>query len=120
MPGCRESPRFQQESQASSARPVRQPELGSWSGRGLSTHWNPPCGRGIQFSQVLGSKLHNERRDIFRDAADRELFLTGLSEMKERFRMGLHGYVLMSNHFHLILEPIEGNLCRAMQWLNVS
>lgn len=37
-----------------------------------------------------------------------------------RFSLRLHAYVLMSNHYHLLLETPEGNLSRAMQWFNVS
>jgi putative transposase len=62
----------------------------------------------------------NERKDIFRDPADREQFVRRMSEMVERFRVGLHGYVLMGNHYHLLVEPEEENLSRAMQWLNLS
>ena len=62
----------------------------------------------------------NERRDIFRDEGDRERFLAQLGATVERYRVRLYGYVLMNNHYHLILEPSEGNLSRAMQWLNVS
>jgi len=43
-----------------------------------------------------------------------------LEEMVGRFRARLHGYVLMTNHYHLIVETPEGNLSRAMQWLNLS
>ena len=38
----------------------------------------------------------------------------------ERFQCRVHAYVLMDNHYHLLLETLEGNLSRAMQWLNVS
>lgn len=40
--------------------------------------------------------------------------------MVDRFRIGLHAYVLMDNHYHLMLELRESNLSRAGQWLNVS
>jgi REP element-mobilizing transposase RayT len=43
-----------------------------------------------------------------------------LEEAVVRFGVRLHAYVLMENHYHLILETPEGNLSRAMQWLNVS
>lgn len=62
----------------------------------------------------------NERREIYRSEEDRLLFLARLSQIAERFGMVLHGYVMMENHFHLIVEPREDNLSRAMQWLNVS
>jgi REP element-mobilizing transposase RayT len=62
----------------------------------------------------------NERRSIFRGDRDFARFLEIIEEMVVRFRPRLHGYVLMTNHYHLILETREGNLSRAMQWLNVS
>lgn len=43
-----------------------------------------------------------------------------LGQTIQRFGLRLHGYVLMENHYHLILEALEANLSRAMQWLNVS
>src|SRR3990172_6379827 len=43
-----------------------------------------------------------------------------LGQSVGRFGTVLYGYVLMDNHFHLIVEPQEDNLSRAMQWLNVS
>ena len=46
----------------------------------------------------------NEQRDIFRDDADRVRFLDLLAETIERFRWILSAYVLMSNHFHLLIE----------------
>jgi REP element-mobilizing transposase RayT len=47
-------------------------------------------------------------------------FLKLLAEQTERFGTGIHAYVLMDNHFHLMLETPEANLSRAMQWLGVS
>jgi hypothetical protein len=43
-----------------------------------------------------------------------------LEEAVENFRLVLHGYVLMDNHFHLLVETPEANLSRAMQWVNLS
>jgi hypothetical protein len=40
--------------------------------------------------------------------------------MVKRFGLRLHGYVLMDNHYHLIVELTEANLSLAMQWLNLS
>ena len=36
----------------------------------------------------------------------------------ERFRVRLHAYVLMENHYHLLAQTPEANLSPAMQWLN--
>jgi len=61
-----------------------------------------------------------ERRPIFLEDRDREHFLEVLDEMVSRFRVQVHAYVLMDNHYHLIVETPEANLSRAIQWLNVS
>src|SRR6516164_719826 len=61
-----------------------------------------------------------DRQALFRDDADRFHFLELLAELGERFGTRIHAYVLMDNHFHLLLETPEANLSRAMQWLGVS
>jgi putative transposase len=60
----------------------------------------------------------NERRPIYRDQADRVRFLSILADVVERFHVILHAYVLMDNHYHLLVETLEANLARAMQALN--
>ena len=62
----------------------------------------------------------NERREIFHDDRDYLRFLETLGKMVERFRVEIHAYVLMKNHFHLLLRTKEANLSRAIQWLSVS
>ena len=62
----------------------------------------------------------NERRDIFLDDDDRTLFLTGLAEAGERFAVDVLAYVLMGNHYLLLLRTRRANLSKAMQWLGVS
>ena len=62
----------------------------------------------------------NERRDIFRDDKDRLHFLECVADMVDRFGVRLHAYVLMNNHYHLLLEVCRPNLSQAVQWLNVS
>src|SRR5262245_59116271 len=61
-----------------------------------------------------------ERKAIFLSEADRRHFCELLPEWIERFKTMLHAYVLMDNHYHLLLETPEANLSRAMQWLNLS
>jgi len=60
----------------------------------------------------------NERRPIFRSARDRRTFLTFLGQAAKRFRWSVTAYVLMTNHFHLVIQTAEPNLSRGMQWLN--
>jgi REP element-mobilizing transposase RayT len=60
----------------------------------------------------------NARQEIFRDDADRELFLRILAGAIRRFRWRLHAYVLMGNHYHLLLETPDPNLSRGMHRIN--
>jgi putative transposase len=62
----------------------------------------------------------NERKEIFRDEKDHFKFLDLLAKMVERFQLEVHAYVLMKNHFHLLIHTKEANLSRAIQWLVVS
>jgi len=75
--------------------------------------------------QYAGAWYHvtsrgQERQAIFRDDQDRMHFLELLEATVERYQVRIHGYVLMTNHYHLIVETPAANLSRAMQWLNVS
>jgi hypothetical protein len=45
-------------------------------------------------------------------------FLELLAGLPERFGVRIHGWVLMDNHYHLLLETPEANLSRTCQWLN--
>lgn len=62
----------------------------------------------------------NERRPIFYDDRDRCHFLECLGVFVERFEAEVWAYVLMPNHYHLVLRTLRPNLCRAMQWLGVA
>jgi REP element-mobilizing transposase RayT len=62
----------------------------------------------------------NERRAIFRDDHDREGFLERLGRCSQRFSLGVYAYVLMGNHYHLLVRTSEANLSAAIQWLGVS
>ena len=60
----------------------------------------------------------NERKPIFRDDRDRERFLERLAAVVRRYRLTLHAYVLMRNHYHLLLTTPTGNLAAAVRQLN--
>jgi putative transposase len=62
----------------------------------------------------------NERRAVFRDDADRHGFLARLGRCAARFELEPFAYVLMGNHYHLLVRTRRANLSRAMQWLGVS
>lgn len=55
----------------------------------------------------------NERKEIFQDEKDHLRFLDTLGRMVERFKLEVHAYVLMKNHFHLLVHTKEANLSRA-------
>ena len=62
----------------------------------------------------------NERKEIFHGADDYERFRHYLVEAQDKYDFLLHGYVLMTNHYHLILETLKGNLHQIMHYLNGS
>lgn len=60
----------------------------------------------------------NEKRDIFRDAEDRRDLLGVVARVVTVCRWRIHAYVLMGNHYHLLLETPEPNLSWGMRQLN--
>ena len=62
----------------------------------------------------------NRREAIFRSDTDRQRFLGRLAEPPERFRTEVHAFVLMDNHYHLLLRTWDANLSEAIRWLQVS
>lgn len=54
---------------------------------------------------------------IYRDNRDRETFLNTLEEACTRCGWLVHAFVLMDNHYHLLLETPEPNLVEGMKWL---
>lgn len=59
----------------------------------------------------------NHQQAIFRTDGDRKCFLETLGEVCERLGWKIHAYVLMGNHYHLLVETPEPNLTAGMQWL---
>ena len=47
----------------------------------------------------------NNRQACFFADEDAQFFLEHLAKLAKRFRCALHAYVLMTNHFHLLLTP---------------
>jgi len=74
----------------------------------------------VQFEGALYhvTSRGNARQDIFLDDEDRLAFLEILAEAVSRYGWICHGYCLMSNHFHLLIETPSANLARGMQFLN--
>ncbi|MBT3879536.1 MAG: transposase [Candidatus Scalindua sp.] len=62
----------------------------------------------------------NERRDIFSDKDDRISFLDTLGKMSDRFEVEVYAYVLMDNHYHLLLKTNKPNISKSMQWFGTT
>jgi REP element-mobilizing transposase RayT len=62
----------------------------------------------------------NGRQDIFLSDQDRHTFVELLQEVYERYSVDICAYVLMRNHYHLLLRTPEANLSRAMQWFGTT
>ena len=62
----------------------------------------------------------NDRRAIYRDDLDREDFLEKLRISLANYQVELHAYVLMTNHFHLLVATPKGNLSEFMRHFNIS
>jgi putative transposase len=65
--------------------------------------------------QYPGAAYHvmargNQGRAIFADDTDRQRFLATLGESCKKAGWHIHAYVLMRNHYHLLVETPEGNL----------
>lgn len=60
----------------------------------------------------------NARQDIFLGDDDFRLFLTTLADVVERYQWIVHGYCLMTNHYHLLIETPQANLSTGMRQLN--
>lgn len=59
----------------------------------------------------------DRKEAVFPEKSDNDLFLDTLDEACGRTGWHIHAYVLMRNHFHLLLETPEPNLVAGMQWL---
>lgn len=73
--------------------------------------------------EVPGALYHvttrgNEQTDVFLDDDDRSLFLTLLAACVKRCGWIISAYVLMSNHYHLLIELTLPELSRGLHWLN--
>jgi putative transposase len=55
---------------------------------------------------------------IYRDATDRYVWLEVLDLVCTRFHFVVHAYCQMTNHYHLLVETVEGNLAQGMRQLN--
>lgn len=62
----------------------------------------------------------NERKPIYLEEKDYYKFLDILSQLPQRFGVIIHGYVLMDNHYHLLLETPLANITKTIHFLNAT
>src|SRR5438270_14060458 len=63
----------------------------------------------------------NNRAAVFGREADYRAFLGAIAQTRERYPFRLYGYCLMTNHFHLLLQPEQGqSVSRILQSLTVA
>lgn len=60
----------------------------------------------------------DRREDIFVDDRDRECWLDCFKAVCDRFGWRCFAWVLMSNHYHVVIETPQPNLARGMRQLN--
>ena len=73
--------------------------------------------------EFVGALYHvtsrgDRREAIYEDDEDCAAFLGILGEVVRRFNWVCHAYCLMTNHYHLVIETVEGNLSQGMRQLN--
>lgn len=61
----------------------------------------------------------NGSRRIFLKNDDRYRFIELLVEALQDYQVRLYGYVLMSNHFHMIVQTVRANLSEFMRRFNI-
>lgn len=73
--------------------------------------------------EVMGGYYHviargNNREYIFRKDIDKGYFLKLLNESRKMMRFKLLGYVLMDNHYHLMIQTADTKLQKIMHQIN--
>ena len=61
-----------------------------------------------------------EKRNIFIENKDKEKFLDIVCEVSTFYDFVIHGYALMDNHYHLLLENKRENLSHGMRQINAT
>ena len=59
-----------------------------------------------------------ERRIVFSESKDKDKFLDIVCEVSQHYDFIIHGYVIMDNHYHLLLENKRENLSAGMRQIN--
>lgn len=59
----------------------------------------------------------NYRKDIFNDSGSGDAFVKALLEAAKFSNWWIHSFVVMTNHYHVVIETPDSNLSCGMQWL---
>ena len=60
----------------------------------------------------------NNRSFRFHQRAVKKILLKVINHVIKRYKLKIHHFTIMSNHYHLVASATEENLHRAMQYLN--
>ncbi len=60
----------------------------------------------------------NGKQWLYKTSDDMKIFLQGLNKVVDKFKFKIYAFVLMRNHFHLLLETPVGQLSKGMMYLN--
>ncbi|MEE9344565.1 MAG: transposase [Methylococcales bacterium] len=74
----------------------------------------------LEFSGALYhiTSRGDRQEDIYESDDDRVMFLDIFGEVCKSYNWVCHGYCLMTNHYHLLIETPEANLSQGMRQLN--
>ena len=74
----------------------------------------------IEFAGAIYHAMNrgNHLESIFWDVKDREIFLQTLEETCLSSGWSVHSFVLMDNHYHLLIETHRATLVKGTQYLN--
>ena len=74
----------------------------------------------LEFSGALYhvTSRGDRQEDIYESDDDRVLFLNVFGEVCKSYNWVCHGYCLMTNHYHILIETPDANLSQGMRQLN--
>ena len=76
----------------------------------------------IEYPGAFYHVMHrgNAGSDIFKSDKDRKKFLEYVDKAIGRYKIKIHSYCLMTNHYHFLIETPHPNLSQAIKWINVA
>jgi len=76
----------------------------------------------IEFAEAVYNIMArgNQGQKIHADDGDRKMRVATLVEARRRTGWRIHAWVLVGNHYHLLLETPEANLVSGMKWLQAT